>query len=173
MSHLCQDRIRHETFRGDILSESFCSGQVRGTLHTLSTCQRIRAVTARQKDRGGGERREEGGRKGGGGGVGGGGRKEEGGEEGGGRGRGGGEGGGGGERVAELKLLKSARFGDTRTTAGSLRSDANVIAVTGIEADYDGEFMSVDDAIALLQKQGIAAIVDSRQRIPRPRRDGV
>ena len=59
----------------------------------------------------------------------------------------------------KLKLLKLARFGDTRTPAGSLRSVANVIAVTGIEADYDGGSMSVDDAIALLHKQGIAAIV--------------
>ena len=34
---------------------------------------------------------------------------------------------------ARLPLLKLARFGSTSTSKGSLRHDANVVAVTGIE----------------------------------------
>ena len=35
---------------------------------------------------------------------------------------------------ARLPWLKLARFGDLRTTQNSLRHDANVLAMTGIEA---------------------------------------
>jgi hypothetical protein len=40
-------------------------------------------------------------------------------------------------RKDALPLLKLARFGDIRSDAESLRHDPNVIAVTGVEADYD------------------------------------
>ena len=36
-----------------------------------------------------------------------------------------------------LPWLKLARFGDAKTDKGSLRHDANVRAITGIEADYE------------------------------------
>lgn len=62
-------------------------------------------------------------------------------------------------RKARLPWLKLARFGQLRTDKDSLRHDANVIAITGIEADYDGEVLTVDEACDLLTKQGIAAVV--------------
>jgi len=62
-------------------------------------------------------------------------------------------------RKDSLPWLKLARFGDQRTDKGSLRHDANVLAVTGIEADYDAERLSFDDARELLTKAGVAAIL--------------
>ena len=59
----------------------------------------------------------------------------------------------------KLPWLKLARFGDLRSEKGSLRHDANVIAISGIEADYDGGKLTVDEACDLLTKQGIAAVV--------------
>ena len=44
----------------------------------------------------------------------------------------------------KLPLLKLATFGDFRTSYDCLRSDANVSALTGIEADYDGERVSFE-----------------------------
>ena len=58
-----------------------------------------------------------------------------------------------------LPWLKLARFGDKRTTQNSLRHDANVLAISGVEADYDGEVMTFGEAYDLLEKQGIASIV--------------
>lgn len=58
---------------------------------------------------------------------------------------------------ARLPWLKLATFGDKRSDKNSLRHDANVLAVTGIEADYDGGKIPMDDAIARLEQQGVAA----------------
>jgi len=57
-----------------------------------------------------------------------------------------------------LPWLKLARFGDNRTDKGSLRHDANVLAITGIEADYDAEQMPVSDAVEKLEKAGILSM---------------
>ncbi len=62
-------------------------------------------------------------------------------------------------RKDQLPWLKFARFGDQRTDKRSLRHDANVLGVTGIEADYDGGQIPLDEAVERLEKQGIAAIV--------------
>ena len=45
---------------------------------------------------------------------------------------------------SKLPWIKLARFGNNKTDKGSLRHDANVLAITGIEADYDGGEISVD-----------------------------
>ena len=58
-----------------------------------------------------------------------------------------------------LPWLKLARFGNQPTDADCLRHDANVQAVNGIEGDYDGGRMSLDDACALLEQQGVLGIV--------------
>jgi hypothetical protein len=58
-----------------------------------------------------------------------------------------------------LPWLKLATFGEKQTDKGSLRHDANVLAVHGIEADYDGEAMSFAEAVEKLTKAGIRAIV--------------
>lgn len=60
---------------------------------------------------------------------------------------------------ADLPWLKLARFGNARTPRNSLRHDRNVIAITGIEADYDGERISFDAAIETAEKAGLLAIV--------------
>jgi len=62
-------------------------------------------------------------------------------------------------RKTGLPWLKLARFGQLRTDKGSLRHDANVITISGIEADYDGGAMTVDEACELLNQQGLAAVV--------------
>ncbi len=60
---------------------------------------------------------------------------------------------------AQLPWLKLARFGETRSDKNSLRHDANVLTITGIEADYDGGVIPVDEACDRLTRQGVAAIV--------------
>jgi hypothetical protein len=59
----------------------------------------------------------------------------------------------------ELPLLKLARYGDARSDKGSLRHDANVVEITGIEADYDAEIVNFDAAVEIAQKAGLAAIL--------------
>lgn len=58
-----------------------------------------------------------------------------------------------------LPWLKLARFGDMRTERGSLRHDANVLEIHGIEADYDGEQLTMERARAVLQGAGLAAVL--------------
>jgi hypothetical protein len=60
---------------------------------------------------------------------------------------------------ASLPWLKLARFGNTRTPKGSLRHDRNVIAITGVEADYDGAVISIDEAVGIAEKAGLYAVV--------------
>ncbi len=47
----------------------------------------------------------------------------------------------------KLPWLKMADFGNKTTDKGSLRHDANVLAVTGIELDYDAEMISFEEGI--------------------------
>jgi hypothetical protein len=58
-----------------------------------------------------------------------------------------------------LPWLKLARFGGLRTDKGSLRHDGNVIAITGIEGDYDGEQMSFEVAEDVLNTISIHALL--------------
>jgi hypothetical protein len=60
---------------------------------------------------------------------------------------------------AKLPWLKLATFGDVRTKDGSLRHDANLQAICGIEADYDAELVTFDTAAERLEKQGLGAIL--------------
>jgi hypothetical protein len=59
----------------------------------------------------------------------------------------------------QLPWLKLARFGDVRTDKNSLRHDSNVIAISGIEVDYDLGVMTVDEACDRLENAGVAAMV--------------
>ena len=59
----------------------------------------------------------------------------------------------------KLPWLKLAAFGEIRTEKNSLRSDDNVLQISGVEADYDGERMQVADAVERLEKAGILAMV--------------
>jgi len=60
---------------------------------------------------------------------------------------------------ASAPWLKLATFGDLRSEKGSLRHDDNVREVSGVELDYDGEAMGVDDAIARLEAARVECIV--------------
>lgn len=59
----------------------------------------------------------------------------------------------------ELPWFKLARFGDARTDRGSLRHNANVLAVTGVEGDYDGGLIQPGEAAVRLQNAGVCALV--------------
>ena len=58
-----------------------------------------------------------------------------------------------------LPWLKLARYGNCRTDKGSLRHDRNVIAITGVEADYDAEQISFDESVEIAEKAGLLAIL--------------
>lgn len=61
---------------------------------------------------------------------------------------------------ADLPLVKLARFGDARTVrGGSLRHNANVLSVAGVEADYDGGQVTPEQAAATLRSAGLAGLV--------------
>lgn len=60
---------------------------------------------------------------------------------------------------AELRWLKLATFGDIRTTKKSLRHNPNVLAINGVEGDYDGGRMSIGDAAKRLREAGVATLL--------------
>lgn len=64
-----------------------------------------------------------------------------------------------GRTKADCPWLKLAAFGDERTAAKSLRHDANVVQLYGIEGDYDGEQVQPEEALAKLEAAGIRALV--------------
>ena len=60
----------------------------------------------------------------------------------------------------ELPWLKLATFGEVPSVrGGSLRHDANILAVNGVEGDYDGGTVGVDEAVRKLTRAGLAALV--------------
>jgi len=58
-----------------------------------------------------------------------------------------------------LPWLKLAAFGDVKTKLGSLRHDANLLEISGVEADYDGEQLTLDRAATILRSADLAAIL--------------
>jgi len=62
-------------------------------------------------------------------------------------------------RKDRCALLKLATFGDRRSAKGSLRYDANVVEVFGIEGDYDGEQVSPAEAAERLTAAGVRALI--------------
>jgi Primase C terminal 2 (PriCT-2)/Family of unknown function (DUF5906) len=59
----------------------------------------------------------------------------------------------------ELSLLKLATFGDERSANNSLRHNANVKLISGVELDYDAEEMAFEEAVAVLQRARLMALV--------------
>jgi len=55
--------------------------------------------------------------------------------------------------------IKLATFGAHRTVKGALRSDGNLIEITGVEGDYDGELVQPEAAVELLERAGVKALV--------------
>lgn len=60
---------------------------------------------------------------------------------------------------AGLPWFKLATFGDIRTEKNCLRNNANVIAVSGVEADYDAGQITPGEAEAKLRAAGVAALL--------------
>ena len=60
---------------------------------------------------------------------------------------------------ARLPWLKLAKFGSKRSDKGSLRHDANVIWISGVEVDYDGEVVALDEAMRILKKTRLRTLV--------------
>lgn len=72
---------------------------------------------------------------------------------------------------AALPWLKLAAFGDQRSAKGSLRHGANVLVLSGVEGDYDGETHPPAWAVDRLEAAGIRALVytSPSHRPDRPR----
>ncbi len=66
-----------------------------------------------------------------------------------------------------LPWLKVARFGNIKTGKGSLRHDGNVLAINGVELDYDGEAMPFDGAVAIVKRAGLRALLYTSPTNPR------
>lgn len=59
---------------------------------------------------------------------------------------------------AMMPLISCGQYGELRTKAGALRSRMNLIAVHGIEIDYDDEAVALSPVLDLLDAAGIAAL---------------
>ncbi len=58
-------------------------------------------------------------------------------------------------------MIKLAKFGDKKSDSKSLKYDANLIELWGIEGDYDGGVVSIGEASKLREKHDIRAILYS------------
>ena len=58
-----------------------------------------------------------------------------------------------------LPLIKLGTFGNVRTDKGSLRHDANLLRVSGIEGDYDAGTVQPQEAAERLRQAGLAALI--------------
>ncbi|WP_417268553.1 VapE domain-containing protein [Celeribacter baekdonensis] len=58
-----------------------------------------------------------------------------------------------------LPWIKLATFGPDRTPKKSYRHNANVVTITGIEADYDAGKLTPDDARAAMEAVGVAGLI--------------
>ena len=58
-----------------------------------------------------------------------------------------------------LPFIKLATFGDIRTDNNCLRNDKNLLTVTGVEGDYDGEQIDPREASENLKQAGVLATV--------------
>ena len=65
---------------------------------------------------------------------------------------------------SKLELLELARFGDCRSDQGSLRHNENVLAISGIETDYDAEGVAFDVAVETIRTAKLCALVYTSPR---------
>jgi hypothetical protein len=59
---------------------------------------------------------------------------------------------------SRLPWLKLATFGNLRTEAHCLRHNANVLAISGLELDYDQEKLTLEQAIAIARRAQLRAL---------------
>jgi Primase C terminal 2 (PriCT-2) len=60
---------------------------------------------------------------------------------------------------AKLPWLKLAKFGNKLSSEGCLRHNANVLEISGVEVDYDGERIPFDTALAVLRAARLEALI--------------
>ena len=73
----------------------------------------------------------------------------------------------------ELPWLKLATFGNKRSEKNCLRTNANVLQITGIEIEHDAGEISFDTAIAVMRKSEFARCsTRHRPTCQRPRNAG-
>ena len=65
----------------------------------------------------------------------------------------------GGGREGAAALAKDGPVRHCSQRKNSLRHDDNVLAISGIEGDYDGERVSFDDAVEIAEKADLACII--------------
>ncbi len=58
-----------------------------------------------------------------------------------------------------LPFLKGATFGDVPSDKNCLRYDSNVLSITGVEVDYDAGDVAPVEAVGLVEKAGITALI--------------
>jgi hypothetical protein len=59
----------------------------------------------------------------------------------------------------KLPWLKLAVFGDERTRNNSLRHNANVKEISGVEVDYDAKEMTFEEAVARCDRAQLMALL--------------
>jgi hypothetical protein len=59
----------------------------------------------------------------------------------------------------KLPLVKLATFGGKRSEQNSLRHNANVESITGVEGDYDDETVPFDKAVELIRQSRLNALL--------------
>ena len=62
-------------------------------------------------------------------------------------------------KKGDLPWLKLATFGDNFSSQGSLRHNDNVLAISGIEADYDGEIIAFEAAVEIIKTAKLRALL--------------
>lgn len=60
---------------------------------------------------------------------------------------------------SRLPLLKLGAYGNDASEKGTLRHNANLRTIEGVEADYDGEVLSMARAAAMLDRAGLDAVL--------------
>jgi hypothetical protein len=60
---------------------------------------------------------------------------------------------------ADCPLVKLGTFGERRTEKGSARFDDNMLAISGVEGDYDGGIVSPADAARMMGEAGITGLI--------------
>ena len=58
----------------------------------------------------------------------------------------------------KLPWLKLATFGDKRSDKNCFRHNANVLSITGVELDYDDEWMTLDAAVEIAERARLRAL---------------
>jgi hypothetical protein len=64
----------------------------------------------------------------------------------------------------ELPWLKLARFGDQRSVKRCLRLNDNVLEISGVELDYDAKQMTLDEAVGIVKKTKLKALLYTSAR---------